>query len=176
MSALRKWASHIGLQPVCVCTDNQILRNRHTECVDTFSGPAACVARWHEAFGKFDLSVVYVPGKEKTIAYVLSYRVYPALRAFYDVSVHGDAKETELTKQLIDFERQCGEGSINPKLKCFLVQSKRASTAHMMRLMAASVCPFVRPLAPRVFSANNDVVTEDWGPAYAGLTSVVFLT
>ena len=33
VGALRKFASHIGLQPVCVCTDHQCLRNWHTECV-----------------------------------------------------------------------------------------------------------------------------------------------
>ena len=88
VSALRKWAGHIGLQPVCVCTDHQSLRNWHTECVDTPSGPAARVARWHETFSKFDLSVVYVPGKDNKIADVLSRWVYPASRALQDVSVH----------------------------------------------------------------------------------------
>ena len=42
------------------------------EHVDTPSGPAARRARWHETFPKFDLSVVYVPGKDNTVADCLS--------------------------------------------------------------------------------------------------------
>ena len=66
--ALRKWSGHIGLQPVVVCTDHQSLQSWHKEHVDTPSGPAARRARWHEMFVKFDLSVVYVPGKDNTVA------------------------------------------------------------------------------------------------------------
>ena len=39
--ALRKWAGHIGLQPVVVCTDHQSLQSWHKEHVDTPSGPAS---------------------------------------------------------------------------------------------------------------------------------------
>ena len=71
--ALRKWSGHIGLQPVVVCTDHQSLQScRPKEHVDTPSGPAARRAQWHETFAKFDLSVVYVPGKDKTVADCLS--------------------------------------------------------------------------------------------------------
>ena len=170
VSTLCKWVGHIGLQPVCVSTDHQSLRKWHTQCVDTPSGPAARVARWHETFSKFDLSVVYVRGKDDTMADVLSRWVYPAGRALQDVSVHGDAKETELAKRLIVFERQWEEGVIDPVVKCFVAQSKRAPTAHMIRSMAASVSPIPRPSAPRVppvFTADNDVLTQDWGPTYA---------
>ena len=66
--ALRKWSGHIGLQPVVVCTDHQSLQSWHKEHVNTPSGPAARRARWHETFPKFDLSVVYVPGKDNTVA------------------------------------------------------------------------------------------------------------
>ena len=31
----RKWSSHIGLQPVVVCTDHQSLQSWHKELVDT---------------------------------------------------------------------------------------------------------------------------------------------
>ena len=70
--ALRKWSGHIGLQPVVVCTDHQSLQSWHKEHVDTPSGPAARGARWHETFAKLDLSVVYVPGKDNTVADCLS--------------------------------------------------------------------------------------------------------
>ena len=70
--ALRKWSGHIGLQPVVVCTDHQSLQSWHKEHVDTPSGPAARRAQWHETLAKFDLSVVYVPGKDNTVADCLS--------------------------------------------------------------------------------------------------------
>ena len=70
--ALRKWSGHIRLQPVVVCTDHESLQSWHKEHVDTPSGPAARRARWHETFAKFDLSVVYVPGKDNTVADCLS--------------------------------------------------------------------------------------------------------
>ena len=70
--ALGKWSRLIGLQPVVVCTDHQSLQSWHKEHVDTPSGPAARRARWHETFAKYDLSVVYVPGKVNTVADCLS--------------------------------------------------------------------------------------------------------
>ena len=39
--ALRKWAVHISLQSVTMCTDHQSLQSWHKEHVDTPSGPAA---------------------------------------------------------------------------------------------------------------------------------------
>ena len=39
VSALRNGADHIGLQPICACTDHQCLRNWHTECVADPFGP-----------------------------------------------------------------------------------------------------------------------------------------
>ena len=70
--ALRKWAGHIGLQPVVVCTDHSSLQSSHKEHVDTPSGPASLRARWHETCAKLDLSVVYVPGKDNTVADCMS--------------------------------------------------------------------------------------------------------
>ena len=39
--ALCKWAGHIGVRPVVVCTDHQSLQSWHTEHVDTPSSPAS---------------------------------------------------------------------------------------------------------------------------------------
>ena len=102
---LRKWSGHIGLQPVVVCTDHQSLQSWHKEQVDTPSGPAARMARWHETFAKFDLSVVYVPGKDNTVADCLSQWAYPAGKAWMDISSHGDAEETEEAKRIIEMEK-----------------------------------------------------------------------
>ena len=103
--ALRKWSGHIGLQPVVVCTDHQSLQSWQKEHVDTPSGPAARRARWHETFAKFDLSVVYVPGKDNTVADCLSRWAYPAGKAWMDISSHGDAEETEEAKRIIEMEK-----------------------------------------------------------------------
>ena len=91
--ALRKWSGDIRLQPMVVCTDHQSLQGWHKEHVDTPSRPAARRARWHETFAKFDLSVVYVPGKDNTVADCLSRSAYPAGKAWMDISSHGDAEE-----------------------------------------------------------------------------------
>ena len=70
--ALWKRLGHNGPQPVVVCTDHQSLQSWHKKYPDTPSGPAARRARWHETFAKLDLSVVYVPGKDNTVAECLS--------------------------------------------------------------------------------------------------------
>ena len=55
-----------------VCTDHQSLQIWQKEHVNTPSGPAAREAWWDETFAKSDLSVVYVPGKDNTVADCLS--------------------------------------------------------------------------------------------------------
>ena len=66
--ALRKWAAYMALHPVTVCTDHQSLQSWHKEHVYTPSGPASRRAGWHKTLAKFDLMVVYVPGKNNTVA------------------------------------------------------------------------------------------------------------
>ena len=70
--ALRKWAGYIVLHPVTVCTDHQSLQSWHKKHVDTPSGQASRRARWHRTLAKSDLTVVYSPGKDNTIADCLS--------------------------------------------------------------------------------------------------------
>ena len=123
--ALRKWSGHIGLQPVVVCTDHQSLQSWHKEHVDTPSGPAARRARWHETFAKFDLSVVYVPGKDNTVADCLSRWAYPAGKAWMDISSHGDAEETEEAKRIIEMEKVMEQEGV----KCFVVMANRTDLA-----------------------------------------------
>ena len=62
VSALRKWASWIGLQPVLITTDHKSLEDWVGGKMDTPSGPAGRRARWHETLSKFDLEVRYIPG------------------------------------------------------------------------------------------------------------------
>ena len=88
-----------------VCTDHQPLQSWHKEHVDTPSGPAARRARWHETFAKFDLSVLYVPGKDNTVADFLSRWAWPAGKVWRDISSHGDAEKTEEAKHIIEVGR-----------------------------------------------------------------------
>ena len=123
--ALRKWSGHITLQPVVVCTDHQSLRSWHKEHVDTPSGPAARRARSNETFAKFDLSVVYVPGKDNTVADCLSRWAYPAGKASMDISSHGDAGETEEAKRIIEMEKAMEQEGV----KCFVLMANRTDLA-----------------------------------------------
>ena len=125
--ALRKWSGHIGLQPVVVCTDHQCLQSWHKEHVDTPSGPAARRAPWHETFAKFDLSVVYVPGKDNTVADCLSRWAYPARKAWMDISSHGNAEETEEAKRIIEMEKAMEQEGV----KCFVVMANRTDLAKL---------------------------------------------
>ena len=103
--ALRNWAGYIALHPVTVCTDHQSLQSWHKEHVDTPSGPASRQARWQETLAKFDLTVVYVPGKDNTVADCLSRWAYPASKGMTDVSAHGHEAETAEAKRIIEMER-----------------------------------------------------------------------
>ena len=123
--ALRKWSGHIGLHAVVVCTDHQSLQSWHKEQVDTPSGPAARRARWHETFAKFDLSVVFVTGKDNTVADCFSRWAYPAGKAWMDISSHGDAEENEEAKRIIEMEKAMEQEGV----KCFVVMANRTDLA-----------------------------------------------
>ena len=125
--ALRKWSGRIGLQPVVVCTDHQSLQSWHKEHVDTPSGPAARRARWHETFAKFNLSVVYVPRTDNTVADCLSPWAYPAGKAWMDISSHGDTEETEEAKRIIQMEKAMEQEGV----KCFVVMTNRTDLAKL---------------------------------------------
>ena len=117
-----------------VCTDHQSLQSWHREHVDTPSGPAARRARWHETFAKFDLSVVYVPGKDNTVADCLSRWAYPAGKAWIDISSHGDAEETEEAKRIIEMEKAMEQEGV----KCFVVMANRTDLAKVPGCLRSS--------------------------------------
>ena len=126
--ALRNWARYIALNPVTVCTDHQSLQSWHREHVDTPSGPGSRRARWHETLAKFDLTVVYVPGKDNTVADCLSRWAYPASKGMTDVSAHGDGAETAEAKRIIEMERLMEEEGV----KCFVVMPADAPLGRRM--------------------------------------------
>ena len=63
-SALCNWDSWIGLQPITVHSDHHSLQHWHSEAVDTPSGPSVRKGQWHELLSKFNLTVLYIPGKD----------------------------------------------------------------------------------------------------------------
>ena len=162
--ALRKWSGHTGLHPVVVCTDHQSLQRWHKEHVDTPSGLAARRAQWHETFAKFDLSVVYVPGKDNTVADYLSRWAYPAGKAWMDISSHGDAEETEEAKRIIEMEKAMEQEGV----KCFVVIANRTDLAKSRGARVKTIREetlnqwMVAPV-----ELVRAVLTEDWSDDYA---------
>ena len=126
--AFRKWAGYIALHLVTVCTDHQSLQSWHKEHLDTPSGPASRRARWHETLATFDLTVVYVPGKDNTVADCLSRWAYPASKGMTDVSAHGDEAETAEAKRIIKMERLMEEEGV----KCLVVMAEDAPRGRRM--------------------------------------------
>ena len=159
--ALRKWAGYIALNPVTVCTDHQSLQSWHKEHVDTSSGPASQRARWHETLAKFDLTVVYVSGKDNTVADCLSRWAYPASKGMTDISAHGDEAETAEAKRIIEMERLMEEEGV----KCFVVM---AANVPLGRRMGRAI----RVLAPERAESDKHLFPEsclqdDWTDDYA---------
>ena len=104
VSALDKWAPIIGLQPVTILSDHKSIESWSKEILDTPSGPAGRRGRWHEFLSRFNLQVIYVPGKHNEIADSLSRWAYPASQALADVSFHGSAADAEEMKRIISEE------------------------------------------------------------------------
>ena len=147
-----------------VCTDHQSLQSWHKEHVDTPSGPAARRARWHETFAKFDLSVVYVLGKDNTVADCLSGWAYPAGKAWMDISSHGDTEETEEAKRIIEMEKVIEQEGV----KCFVVMANRTDLA---KFRGARVQDIREETLEQWMVAPvelvRSVLTEDWSDDYA---------
>ena len=162
--ALRKWSGHIGLPPVVVCTDHQSLQSWHKEHVDTPSGPASGGARWHETFANFGWSVVYVPGKDNTVADSLSRWAYAAGKAWMNISRHGDTEETEEAERISELKKATEEGDT----KCFVVMASKAELSQrrdgrVRVLMEETLEEFL--MAPIEYVGS--VLMEDWSEDFA---------
>ena len=159
--ALRKWAGYIALHPVTVCTDHQSLQSWHKEHVDTPSGPASRRARWHETLAKFDLTVVYVPGKDNTVADCLSRWAYPASKGMTNVSAHGDEAETAEAKRIIEMERLMEEEGV----KCFVVMAAGAPLGMRMGRAVSVLAPEGAESDKHLFPES--CLQDDWTDDYA---------
>ena len=78
VAALEKWSSWIGLQPVLILTDHKSLESWYHEISQDPMGPSGRRARWHQKLSRFKLEVVYIKGKDNTVADALSRWAYPA--------------------------------------------------------------------------------------------------
>ena len=156
------------LQPIAVCTDHQSLQSWHNEQVDGPSGPAARRARWHEMLAKFDLSVVYVPGKHNAVADCLSRWAYPARKAWMEISMHGGAGETAEAKRIIEAERLLEEG----EAKCFVVIGSCAELAEVGDAKVQAVeAQMKEEDMVRAIEEVQSVWMEDWSDDYASWDS-----
>ena len=152
------------MQPIVVCMDHQSLQSWHKEHVNTPSGLAARRARWHETLAKFDLSVVYVPGQDKTVSDWISRWAYPAGTAWMDISMHGDAEKTAEAKRIIEAERLLEEG----QAKCFVVMGSRAEPAKVRDAKVQALeAQVMEEAMVRGIEGVQLVLMEDWSDDYA---------
>ena len=80
--------------------------------MDTPSGPASGRARWQETLAEFDLTVVYIQGKDNTVADCISTWAYRTSKGTTDVSAHGDEAETAEAEKITDMERMMEEDGV----------------------------------------------------------------
>ena len=140
------------------------MQSWHKEHVDTPLGRAAGRAQLHETFAKLDLSVVYVPGKDNTVADCLSRWAYPAGKAWMDISSHGDAEETEEAKRIIEMEKAMEQEGV----KCFVVMADRTDLAKFRGTRVQAIREEILEqwmVAP--VELVRSVLTEDWSDDYA---------
>ena len=119
----------------------------------------------HGTFAKFDLSVVYVPARDSTVADCLSRWAYPAGKAWMDIFSHGDSEETEEAKRIIQMEKAMEQEGF----KCFVVTAKRTDLAKFRgaRVQAIGEEPLEQWMVAPV-ELGRSVLTEDWSDDYAG--------
>jgi hypothetical protein len=174
--SLLKWSSWIGLQPVLVVTDHRTLESWAKEVLDTPSAPVGRRARWHELLSRFNLQVIYLPGKDNVVADALSRWAYPASQAFADASLHGsvddDLEMLELMRKECEEEKQCS---------CIFIQGGLASVsagvkAHIRSVFAAETTVAVTTRRGTDTQQTDDVVPPsppvgDEEPAHSGQNS-----
>ena len=105
VSALKKWASWIGLQPVLILSDHKSLEEWAHEVLNTPTGPTGRQARWHVLLSHFNVTVGYVPGKDNGIPDVMSRWAYPACETAGDISIHGDPEQDHDMEEIIRNEK-----------------------------------------------------------------------
>ena len=131
--------------------------------MDTPSGPAARRALWHQTLATLDLSVVYVPGRDNTVADCLSRWGYQAGKAWMDIFMHGDAEETAEAKRIIEAERLLEEGEAN----CCVVMGSRPELAQVRdaKVQASEAQVKEEAMVPAIEGVQS-VLMGDWSEDY----------
>ena len=164
VSALRKWAGWIGLQPLLIRTDHKSLEDWVKEKMDTPSGPAGRRARWHETLSKFDLTVQYFPGEENVVADAMSRYAYPACKAFQDASFHGSEQARWEMKKIV--EEELAEGRL-----VGLVTGPGENGRHL--LVGGRLCRSVQVPPQRIFVVTRGgTQTDEHGQSGGEVESV----
>ena len=113
---------------------------------------------------KFDLSVVYVPGEDNSVADCLICWAYPAGKPWMDISMNGDAEETAEATRIIESERLLEGG----EAKCFVVMESRAELAQVPDAKVQAVKAQVKEEdMVRAIEGVQPVLMEDWSGDYA---------
>ena len=113
---------------------------------------------------RFDLSVVYMPGKDKTVADCLRRWASPARKAWMDISMHGDADEIAEAKRNIEEERPLDEG----EAEGFVVMGSCAELAKVpdAKVQAVEAQLKVEDMV-RAIEGVQSVLIKDWSDDYA---------
>ena len=117
----------------------------------------------------FNLSVVYCPGKDNTVADCLSCWGYPSGKAWMDISRHGDAEEGEEAKRIIEHEKAMDKGDrkcsvlISSKVDLSRRQDARVRVLKEETLEEDLMAPidYVEPLLMEDWSEDY-VASEHW--------------
>ena len=125
-----------------IFSHHKSLESWSKEILDTPSGPAGRRARWHEFLSRFNIQVIYVPGKCNQIPDSLSRWAYPASQALADVSFHGSAADAEEMKRIINDEAIAERSGVQ---KVEAVEADATPTANR------------KPLALNLFSGTGSV-------------------
>ena len=122
---------------------------------------ASCRARWHETLAKYDLTVVYVPGNDNTVADCLSRWAFPASKGMTDDAARGDEAETAEAKIINNLERMMEEKGV----KYFVVMAGEAplgrKVSRAVRVLAPEGAEFHKHLFP------GSCLQDDWTDDYA---------
>ena len=88
VSCLLKFKSWMSARKVTVFTDHKSLKSWYKEDLCTMAGPLGRRGRWQEFLSRYNIVVVYKPGKDNDVADRMSWLAYRAGLA-HDTNFHG---------------------------------------------------------------------------------------
>ena len=166
MSCLRKFKSWISGRKVTVFTDHKSLESWYKVDLFTMAAPLGRRGRWYEFLSRFNIVVVYDPGKDNDIADGMSRWAYPAGLAD-DTNFHGsdelkgyedwEAPEKVQNDALIDRQSMSGKG-IESGPPCSHTAKYHGHRSRYSNLRAASHYPCFHYECSSLETANGDTL------------------